>query len=75
MSAIIGNPPHPPVDTYGNSDEVIKIVDDNECISYAFGGEYEQTAAYRMRKYKPGKDLGHADDNLEDSDADEQYNG
>lgn len=70
---VVKNPP--PVDTHTCDDEVIQFVDDDECISYAFGGEYKQTGANRTRKYKPGKDMGEADDNLEDSDADEQYNG
>lgn len=73
--ALTPNITKPPVDTHTHNDEVIKLVDDDECLSYAFGGEYQQTAAYRTRKYKPGKDMGYAEDNLDDSDSDEQYNG
>lgn len=65
-----------PVDTFKHdADEVVQFVDDDECISYAFGGGFDQTGSNRVRKYKPGKDMGDPDDELECSDASARFSG
>lgn len=57
--------PIPKPITYTHPVEVRDLKEPDECVSYLYAREYNQTAAYRMRKYKPGKDMGYAEENLE----------
>lgn len=58
------DPHNIPCETSVHPVEVIALLGDDECLSYLYGKEYDQTASQRVFKTKPWKEQPDTDDML-----------